>query len=49
MNIHEEQKIYGIPEGISYGQFQRQDELNNKIYQRNLPDQKLKPRIFCLY
>ena len=43
MNIQEEQKIYGIPEGISYGQFQRQDELNNKIYQRNLPDQKLKP------
>lgn len=43
MNLQESQKIIGLPEGISYGQFQRQDELNNRIVMRNIPDNNLKP------
>lgn len=39
MNINEyDDKIFGIPEGISYGQFDRLDELNDRMYDRNLPD-----------
>ena len=33
-----DKKIVGIPEGIKYGQFDRLDELNGRIYNRNTPD-----------
>lgn len=36
-------KIYGIPEGVSYGQNERVDELNDRITSRNTPDYMLPP------
>ena len=43
MNINENQKIYGIPEGISYGQNERVDEINTRLSVRYLPDSPLAP------
>jgi hypothetical protein len=38
MNISEyDNKIFGLEEGISYGQFDRLDELNDRMFSRNLP------------
>lgn len=36
-------KIYGIPEGVSYGQNERVDELNTRIKSRQFPDSPLEP------
>lgn len=43
MNLQESEKIMGIPEGIYYGQFDRVDELNNRIGSRHFPDIDLQP------
>jgi hypothetical protein len=44
MNTSESQnKIYGIPEGVSYGQNERVDELNDRINSRNTSDYMLPP------
>lgn len=41
MNINEyDNKIFGIPQGVSYGQFERVDELNDRMYDRNTADDK---------
>lgn len=40
MNIHEyDEKIFGVQNGIIFGQHERLDELNDRIYIRNTPDQ----------
>lgn len=36
-------KIYGVPEGISYGQHERVDELNDRIASRYFSDKPLQP------
>jgi len=36
-------KIYGIPEGVSYGQNARVEDLNNRINSRNTSDYALPP------
>ena len=41
MDIQNNSSIYGIPNGIYYGQFERTDELNGRIYDRFFPDQPL--------
>lgn len=41
MDIQNNSSIYGIPNGILYGQFERTDELNGRIYDRFFPDQPL--------
>lgn len=44
MNLNDfDSKIYGIPEGISYGQNERVDELNDRIFSRNRSDIPLAP------
>lgn len=44
MNIQDNQHIYGIPDGVLYGQMDRTDELNNRIVSRNLSDTPLEPQ-----
>ena len=41
MDIQNNSNIYGIPNGIYYGQFERTEELNNRIQDRNFPDKQL--------
>lgn len=41
MDIQNNSSVYGIPNGIYYGQFERTDELNGRIYDRFFPDQPL--------
>uniref|UniRef100_A0A6C0JMZ8 Uncharacterized protein n=1 Tax=viral metagenome TaxID=1070528 RepID=A0A6C0JMZ8_9ZZZZ len=36
-------KILGVPEGVSYGQHERVDELNTRINTRYFPDSPLQP------
>ncbi len=43
MNYQETQKIYGVPEGILYGQNERVDELNSRLTSRHFPDMPLAP------
>jgi hypothetical protein len=43
MNINENQKIHGIPEGILYGQNERVDEVNDRLFTRYFPDSPLAP------
>jgi hypothetical protein len=43
MDITNHSQIYGIPSGILYGQFERTEEINTRIYDRVIPDQKLSP------
>ena len=43
MELYKNDKIHGVPEGVSYGQFDRVDELNNRISMRNVPDSPLEP------
>lgn len=43
MEYNTNDKIYGIPEGISYGQNERVDELNDRLYSRKYPDIPLAP------
>ena len=45
MTTYESNKIYGVPEGVYYGQFQRTDELNARIGSRHFPDTPLAPNI----
>jgi hypothetical protein len=44
MNLRESDKIYGIPEGVEYGQNARVDELNSRIQDRQLPDRQIRPQ-----
>ena len=41
--MYNDNKIYGIPEGVSYGQNERVDELNRRISSRHFPDIPLQP------
>ena len=43
MEYNTNNKIYGVPEGISYGQNERVDELNDRIYSRSFSDIPLAP------
>lgn len=43
MDYQNNNKIYGVVEGVFYGQNERTDELNNRIIERNYPDIPLKP------
>jgi hypothetical protein len=43
MEIKSNDKIYGVPEGILYGQNERVDELNDRIKMRQFPDSPLEP------
>jgi len=43
MNLQESEKIMGISEGIYYGQFDRVNELNNRLGSRQFPDVALQP------
>jgi len=43
MNILDNDKIYGVPEGVYYGQNQRVDELNTRLSTRHFPDSPLQP------
>ena len=43
MNRNENEKIYGVPEYLYYGQNERVDELNNRIKSRQFPDSPLEP------
>ena len=43
MNLQESEKIMGIPEGIYYGQFDRVNELNDRLGSRQFPDVALQP------
>jgi len=43
MNINNNTPIYGIPQGIYYGQNERVDEINERIYDRNKSDSILEP------
>lgn len=45
MNITEPNKLYGVPEGVYYGQFDRTGELNDRIGSRHFPDIHLQPNI----
>jgi len=44
MNINDSEQIYGIIQGIQYGQNARVDELNTRIHERQLPDVALRPQ-----
>ena len=43
MEYNKNETIYGVPQGIYYGQNDRVDELNDRIKSRNLPDHPLEP------
>lgn len=43
MNIQENQHIYGIPDGVLYGQTDRIDELNQRMSSRHFSDIPLEP------
>jgi len=43
MNYNTTNQIYGLPQGILYGQNDRVDELNDRIYSRQKPDMPLEP------
>ena len=43
--IEQSSGITGIPDGISYGQNERVDELNSRIFDRFYPEQTLKPNL----
>jgi len=43
MDMNDSQKIYGVPEGIYYGQFDRTEELNDRLGSRHFPDIALQP------
>lgn len=39
--------IYGLPNGVYNCQLDRQNDINNRIYKRNIPTQKLEPYYSC--
>ena len=44
MNLQQtSDKLYGVPEGVYYGQNERVDELNNRIQSRHFADSPLEP------
>ena len=45
MNMTEPNQLYGIPQGVSYGQFERTGELNDRISSRHFPDIQLQANI----
>jgi hypothetical protein len=45
MNITNADKLYGVTEGVYYGQFDRTGELNDRIGSRHFPDAHLQPNI----
>lgn len=40
---YSDNKLYGVAEGVSYGQHERVDELNERISTRHFPDMHLAP------
>ena len=45
MNLSESDKIYGLEQGIRYGQFERVDELNDRVLARFVTDAPLQPNL----
>lgn len=45
MNIAHTNKLYGVYEGVQYGQFDRTGELNDRIGSRQFPDSQMQPNI----
>lgn len=45
MNLPESNKIFGLEEGIRYGQNARVDELNDRTFARFIPDSLLQPSL----
>ena len=43
MDLQNNQHIYGIPDGVLYGQNDRIDELNDRLSQRHFSDSPLEP------
>jgi hypothetical protein len=44
MELHSaDNKLYGVVEGVSYGQHERVDELNSRMSSRHFPDSPLQP------
>ena len=43
MDLQNNQRIYGIPDGVLYGQNDRLDELNDRLSQRHFTDSPLEP------
>lgn len=43
MNLQESEKIMGFPESLYYGQFDRVNELNDRLGSRQFPDIALQP------
>lgn len=44
MQLSESYQIYGVPQGIYYGQFDRTDELNMRTHSRQFSDKPLTPQ-----
>ena len=42
-NLLNQQQIFGVPKGLYYGQYERIDELNDRIYARNIPSNSVPP------
>jgi len=43
MNMNEENKMYGVVNGVYYCNMEKQNEINEKIYERNIPSSSLQP------
>jgi len=43
MELSDPNKIYGVVDGIIYGQYDRLDEINSRIFERSVPDPYLPP------
>ena len=44
MNIQDNQRIYGIPDGVLYGQNDRADDINERMSSRHFSDSPLEPQ-----
>jgi hypothetical protein len=43
MNYSDNTRISGLVDGVAYGQFDRTDEINSRIFERSVPDLDLAP------
>lgn len=43
MNIYDNNSIIGLPQGVLHGNYDRVDELNDRVYSRHIPDMQLEP------
>jgi len=43
MELQNNNKLYGVIDGVAYGQHERVDELNDRISSRSFPDSPLEP------